>query len=533
MNDSTVNILSLSDEILLVIYNKLNNMDVLYSLIGANRKLDRLARDVTFAQSVDLLTILLNESNDSRNKSILDRFCYDILPQIQHNIESLTLDSLLIDHVFRIGNYSKLYKLNFFNLQFEMASRIFNDKSSFIHIFQNQISHFTVTIHDDSKGAHRKELWTNVFTNILIIFTNLIYLNFHSQNICRFISKPFLSLPSTTCYSSNIVYLNIGVFSFDDCLCLIDGHLTQLHTFIVKVEHINNTSMTIKNPKTVSNLKCFLLTSFRRTNEYDKQILPLLHQMLQLEELTLSLIVGDQTSFIDGTHLVNNILNRMSYLQTFIFNIITEYVRMDEELLPTLDDIERPLIQRGFNVNCYTDYNEFYNGQCHIYSLPYTIDCMHIHSSLFCGGLFRTVRYLYVQEFFRPFEDDFFVRIAQAFPLLNKLTIFNRYKQAKLKHQQNKHESTSSIIEFSHLMILNVAMSCIDYAKQFIFDFNTRLPCLNRLHIKYKDLVIVTDNFTNNDARANCSKLQHIIFDSIPTIYPENFYHYFPLFSIK
>ncbi|CAF4211793.1 unnamed protein product [Rotaria socialis] len=67
--------------------------------------------------------------------------------------------------------------------------------------------------------------------------------------------------------------------------------------------------------------------------------------MLQLEELTLSLIVGDQTSFIDGTHLVNNILNRMSYLQTFIFNIITEYVRMDEELLPTLDDIERPLIQ--------------------------------------------------------------------------------------------------------------------------------------------------------------------------------------------
>ncbi|CAF4393718.1 unnamed protein product [Rotaria socialis] len=66
--------------------------------------------------------------------------------------------------------------------------------------------------------------------------------------------------------------------------------------------------------KTVSNLKYFSSTSFHRTNEYDNQILPLLHQMLQLEELTLSLIVGDQTSFIDGTHLVNNILNRMSYL---------------------------------------------------------------------------------------------------------------------------------------------------------------------------------------------------------------------------
>jgi hypothetical protein len=155
---------------------------------------------------------------------------------------------------------------------------------------------------------------------------------------------------------------------------------------------------------------------------------------------------------------------------------------------------------------------------------------MHIYSSKFHGGLFRTVRYLYVQDFVGPFEHDFFARIAQAFPLVNKLTIFNRHKQDNLTQQQDKHESTSSIIEFSHLMILNVAMSCIDYAKQFLFDFNTRLPCLDRLHIKYEDLVIVTENFTNNDARANCSKLQHIIFDSIPTIYPENFYLYFPLF---
>jgi hypothetical protein len=251
--------------------------------------------------------------------------------------------------------------------------------------------------------------------------------------------------------------------------------------------------------------------------------------MLQLEELTLSLIVSNQTSFIDGTHLVNNILNKMSYLQTFIFNIVTGFVTMAEELLPTLDDIRRPLIEKGFNVNCYTDYDEIYKCQCHIYSLPFTIDCMHIYSNKFHGGLFRTVRYLYIQDFVHSFEHDFFARIAQAFPLLNKLTIFNKHKQAKLTQQQDKHESTSSIIEFSHLMILNVAMSHIDYAKQFLFDFNTRLPCLNRLHIKYEDLVIVTENFTNNSARDNCSKLQHIIFGSMPTIYPENFYLYFPL----
>ncbi len=102
-------------------------------------------------------------------------------------------------------------------------------------------------IYDDSKGEHIKEIFTNVFTNILIIFINLIYLDLHSQDICRYITRPFLSLPSTRCYSSNIVHLNIGVHSFEDCLCLLDGHLTQLHTFIVKVGFIIDTSMTIKN----------------------------------------------------------------------------------------------------------------------------------------------------------------------------------------------------------------------------------------------------------------------------------------------
>lgn len=81
-------------------------MDVLYSLIGVNRKLDRLAQDITFTQCIDLIRILSNESNDSRNKSILDRFCFDILPRIQDNIQSLILDPLSIDRVFRIGNYS-------------------------------------------------------------------------------------------------------------------------------------------------------------------------------------------------------------------------------------------------------------------------------------------------------------------------------------------------------------------------------------------------------------------------------------------
>jgi len=247
--------------------------------------------------------------------------------------------------------------------------------------------------------------------------------------------------------------------------------------------------------------------------------------MSQLENLTLSLIVRGRTSFIDGTHLVNDALSKMIYLHTVTFNIITRNVIMDAEFLPTPDDVRRPLMEKGYNVNCYTDCSDFSNGQCHLYSLPFTLDRMHIHSSRFAGGLFMTVRHLYLQDYVRSFEHDFFAGISRAFPLLQILMIFNVNVQEKLTHEQ---EETCSTIEFSHLTSLGLIMCYIDYVKQFLFDFNTRLPCLKTLHIKYEDLMIVTKSFTNEAARANCSKLEDITFDSEPMIYPEKFHLYFP-----
>ncbi|CAF1414639.1 unnamed protein product [Rotaria sordida] len=529
MNHLTVNILDLCDEMLLSIFNKLNNIDVLYSLIDVDKKLDRLARDITFTQSIDLVTISSNEHNFLRNNSILDRFCVDILPRIQHTIECLALDSLSIDRVLHIGNYSKLHKLTLVNLPFQMASRIFNEKSSFIDIFKHQISHLIVMIIEDNIAEHTRKASTDVFTTIFIMFTNLNYLHYGWNGECLGSPRSLVDTLSPTC-PSNIVHLNVRVNSFNDCLCLLDGCLSQLHTFIVEVDNINYTSMTINNTKTVSNLKCFSLFSFRRTIEYDSHIVPFIRRMSQLEKLTLSLIVYGRTSFIDGTHLVNDILSKMSHLHTFIFNIITQNVIMAEEFLPAPDDVQRELIQRGYNVNCYTDYNVLNNGQCHIYSLPFIMERMHIHSSKFLGGLFLTVRHLHMRNFVHPFEHDFFARISQAFPLLNKLTIYNISGQKKkLTNLKDEHKQTWSIIEFSHLMTLHLSMSDMDYVEEFLFDFNTRLPCLNTLYIKYKHLVMITENFTKNAARINCSKLEHIIFDSKPTTYPENFYLYFPL----
>ncbi|CAF4303897.1 unnamed protein product [Rotaria sp. Silwood2] len=66
--------------------------------------------------SDEYLRISSNEDNNSRNNSILDRFCSDIVPRIQHNIECLTLDAFSTDRVVRIGNYSKLHKITLRNV---------------------------------------------------------------------------------------------------------------------------------------------------------------------------------------------------------------------------------------------------------------------------------------------------------------------------------------------------------------------------------------------------------------------------------
>ncbi|CAF3314482.1 unnamed protein product [Rotaria socialis] len=254
MNRSVANISVLCDELLLNIFSKLSNIDVLYSFIGVNQRFDKLARDITFTQSIDLTIISSNKDKNSRTNSILDRFYLDIIPRIQHNIECFTLDSLSMERALCIGNYSKFHKLNLVKLKIEMAFHIFNEDN--------------------------------------------------------FVYPPLslIDLPSTACYSSNIVELNVRVRNFDDCLCLLDGRLSQLNTFIIEIDKIQNSSKILDNKKILHNLKCFSLIATTRTDAYDTRVVPLLRHMSQLEKLTLSLVVKDRNSFIDGTQLHNDIL---------------------------------------------------------------------------------------------------------------------------------------------------------------------------------------------------------------------------------
>ena len=125
MNDSIVSIVDLPNEILLIIFKKLNNIDLLYSLVGIHQRLDNVICSIDFTRAIDLVMMSSNKMDDSRIDALLDRFCLDILPRIHEHVEYLTIEACFFQRIFHIGNYINLRKLTLVNLELTMASHIF------------------------------------------------------------------------------------------------------------------------------------------------------------------------------------------------------------------------------------------------------------------------------------------------------------------------------------------------------------------------------------------------------------------------
>ncbi|CAF4282123.1 unnamed protein product [Rotaria sp. Silwood2] len=153
MNRSIVNIMNLPDEIILIIWNKLNKIDALYSFLNVNRRFDKLIRDKIYTCSIELIkTNFEEEDNCSLSDQILDRFCLDILPQIHYIVEQLILESFSMERILYAGDYPRLYA------------------SHFAHIFKKQIMHLVVLI-DDTESRSYNDLRINIFQRIFALFT--------------------------------------------------------------------------------------------------------------------------------------------------------------------------------------------------------------------------------------------------------------------------------------------------------------------------------------------------------------------------
>jgi len=124
MIDSLVQLIDLPDEILMIIFKKLNNIQVLYSLLGVNKRLDQIVRDILFTSHLTLLTLSRNAHTCSLDDTVLNRLCSQILPEINNKIKWLDLESLSMERILLAADYPNLCGLALYGIEEKTAIRI-------------------------------------------------------------------------------------------------------------------------------------------------------------------------------------------------------------------------------------------------------------------------------------------------------------------------------------------------------------------------------------------------------------------------
>ncbi len=129
MHQSNVNLLDLPNEILLTIFKTLNNIDILYSLFDIdNQRLDLILQEKTFTTSLNFVFATSYGYASSIADSIIDRFCISILPKINYDIKSLTLESEAVERILRAADYPNLIELKLYYVNDHIISQYFTSK---------------------------------------------------------------------------------------------------------------------------------------------------------------------------------------------------------------------------------------------------------------------------------------------------------------------------------------------------------------------------------------------------------------------
>ncbi|CAF3798493.1 unnamed protein product, partial [Rotaria sordida] len=377
MERLSVKLNDLSDEILLLIFKKLDNTEVLYSFIGVNKRFNKLVHDSIFTNHLTMTRCSSNGSFDRLDNQILDRFCSQILPSVHHKIKWLDIESSSMEDVLLCTSYPNLCGLGLYNIEKDIALRIFTE-------------------------------------------------------------------------------LHVKLRNFTDCLYLLDGRFDSLQKLFVDIHRILSSQIIIDNKKQLPNLKLFSLYSELDTDKYNELIMPLLHRMINLEELDLHLVVYREKRFIDGYDLKYNIINNLLRLNKFVFNIRSRLPLNDQVYLSSNEDCQLSFNDFKNNkiISCIDYFPDRKEGQCHIYSYPYQAKYYEYITNNFPDGLFKYVREVSLYDE-HPFEHEFFVKIAKSFPFMEQLTVNNEKPQKNKFDEQSKDDNRHlSVIQYPYLSVV-------------------------------------------------------------------------------
>ncbi|CAF3368229.1 unnamed protein product [Rotaria sp. Silwood1] len=498
------------DEILLIIFKKLNNFDLLYYFHGIkNKRLNNIIHDPIFTTSLNFVKWSSHKFlNKLSSNVILNRFCLQILPDISMKIKWFYLESSSAKNILRTANYPNLYGLGLYNIKEKTARRLFNDESLSSGIFKKQITRLIITT------PKEKNYWLTIVKMcncIFSIFNKLTHLRFSESSYENYVPLLF-DFPSRRFSSSSLLVLNIKIQHFSQLLYVLDGRFSQLHTLIVDL--INNVLSTdlIENKEKISNLKCFVLSCAWEISRYKDLLLPLIYRMSNIEKLSLYLTIYINDKFIDGNDLKKNIINHLPQLSMFTFDIRSLMFINNQMNLPSKKDIEETFRDfRYTKIISYVDYFlEKKMGQCHVFSYPSEMPYYQNITNNFPGGLYEYVRFISLYDEY-PFEHEFFIKISQSFPFMEKLSLINYQSQ---KHKQSyeliNDNYNSTIVKYNYLITLDIEKVHDDYIEEFLFNTKTYFHDNILIYINYKSLERVTHNFTRDVTRINCAKINKI-----------------------
>ena len=248
--------------------------------------------------------------------------------------------------------------------------------------------------------------------------------------------------------------------------------------------------------------------------------------MSYLEKLTLYLRVKNRDRFIDGTHLQDQILVHMPQLNSFIFYFGTYINIVGLQHHPTSEDIQRTFTNMRQQQNVTSIVHRLFPEEmiCSVFSIPFVFDRLQDIGNNFPDIIFSRVTYLWVQDIV-PFDHEFFIRVARAFPLLQTLRIANVELQSSSDFEDNQ---PCEIALYPHLVYLDLLCATYDYIEQFLNEKRTCVPSLAKLRVVYNSLRLVTDDFTREETRRNCAKVGRLLMNT-PVACTMDFYRYFPL----
>ncbi|CAF2529755.1 unnamed protein product [Rotaria sp. Silwood2] len=92
-------------------------VDILYSLMDINERLNRLVLDSLYIRNLDMTMKSSSDDTSSIPEQVLNRICKEVLPRIHHHVNKLTVESHSIKYILLnvnfILNFSRYHLLIF------------------------------------------------------------------------------------------------------------------------------------------------------------------------------------------------------------------------------------------------------------------------------------------------------------------------------------------------------------------------------------------------------------------------------------